>query len=108
MPIRIIKHEAVPQFYLRRLTCCVSSTAFAESCVASRYGGGRTASGERMNASAMTAVHRSRPFGSYVTVTSHSTGRSVTVFVRGRCIDLSTGAARVIGMSGGTVRVSLR
>ena len=37
---------------------CLSSTAFAESCVASRYGGGRTASGERMNASAMTAAHR--------------------------------------------------
>ena len=93
---------------------CLSSTAFAESCVASRYGGGRTASGERMIASAMTAAHRFRPFGSYVTVTSHSTGRSVTVrindrgpFVRGRCIDLSNGAARVIGMSG-TVRVSLR
>jgi rare lipoprotein A len=93
---------------------CLSSTALAESCVASRYGGGRTASGERMNASAMTAAHRSRPFGSYVTVTSHSNGRSVTVrindrgpFVRGRCIDLSNGAARVIGMSG-IGRVSLR
>ena len=92
---------------------CLSSTALAESCVASRYGG-RTASGERMNASAMTAAHRSRPFGSYVTVTSHSNGRSVTVrindrgpFVRGRCIDLSNGAARVIGMSG-IGRVSLR
>jgi len=93
---------------------CLSSTAFAESCVASRYGGGRTASGERMIASAMTAAHRFRPFGSYVTVTSHSTGRSVTVrindrgpFVRGRCIDLSNGAARVIGISG-IGRVSLR
>ena len=93
---------------------CLSTTAFAESCVASRYGGGRTASGERMNASAMTAAHRSRPFGSHVTVTSHSTGRSVTVrindrgpFVKGRCIDLSNGAARVLGFSG-TVMVSLR
>ena len=93
---------------------CLSPTAFAESCVASRYGGGRTASGERMNASALTAAHRSRPFGSYVTVTSHSTGRSVMVrindrgpFVKGRCIDLSNGAARVLGMSG-TGMVSLR
>jgi rare lipoprotein A len=95
---------------------CLSPTAFAESCVASRYGygGGRTASGERMDASAMTAAHRSRPFGSYVTVTSHSTGRSVTVrindrgpFVKGRCIDLSNGAAGVLGM-GGTGMVSLR
>ena len=95
---------------------CLSQPAFAESCVASRYGygGGQTASGERMDASAMTAAHRSRSFGSHVTVTSHSTGRSVTVrindrgpFVKGRCIDLSNGAARVLGMSG-TGIVSLR
>jgi rare lipoprotein A len=94
---------------------CLSASAFAETCVASRYGygGGRTASGERMNPNAMTAAHRARPFGSHVTVTSHSTGRSVTVrindrgpFVKGRCIDLSTGAARVLGMSG-TAMVSL-
>src|SRR5437899_11907133 len=86
---------------------CLSVPAFAETCVASRYGygGGRTASGERMNPSAMTAAHRSRPFGSHVTVTSHSTGRAVTVrindrgtFVRGRCIDLSNWAARVLGL----------
>jgi rare lipoprotein A len=95
---------------------CLSVPAFAETCVASRYGygGGRTASGERMNPNAMTAAHRARPFGSHVTVTLHSSGRSVTVrindrgpFVKGRCIDLSTGAARVLGM-GGTAMVSLR
>ena len=93
----------------------LSAPAFAETCIASHYGygGGRTASGERMNPSAMTAAHRARPFGSHVTVTSHSTGRSVTVrindrgpFVKGRCIDLSTGAARVLGFSG-TAMVSL-
>jgi rare lipoprotein A len=95
---------------------CLSASAFAETCVASHYGysGGRTASGERMDPSAMTAAHRTRPFGSHVTVTSHSTGRSVTVrindrgpFVNGRCIDLSTGAAYVLGI-GGTGIVSLR
>jgi rare lipoprotein A len=94
----------------------LSNSAFAETCAASRYGysGGRTASGERMNPNAMTAAHRTRPFGSHVTVTSHANGRTVTVrindrgpFVRGRCIDLSSGAARVIGMDG-IVRVSLR
>ena len=94
---------------------CLPAQAFAETCVASRYGygGGRTASGERMNPNAMTAAHRARPFGSHVTVTSHSTGRSVTVrindrgpFVKGRCIDLSNGAARVLGMSG-TAMVSV-
>jgi len=83
--------------------------------MASHYGysGGRTASGERMNASAMTAAHRAKPFGSNVTVTSHRSGRSVTVrindrgpFVKGRCIDLSDGAARALGMAG-VERVSL-
>src|SRR5215468_11525932 len=95
---------------------CLSTSALAETCVASRYGygGGRTASGERMNPSAMTAAHRTRPFGAHVTVTLQSNGRSVTVrindrgpFVKGRCIDLSTGAARALGMSG-TALVSLR
>jgi rare lipoprotein A len=95
---------------------CLSAPAVAETCIASQYGysGGKTASGERMNPNAMTAAHRARPFGSHVTVTSKSTGRSVTVrindrgpFVKGRCIDLSTGAARAIGM-GGTAMVSLQ
>ena len=95
---------------------CLSASAFAETCVASRYGynGGRTASGERMDPSAMTAAHRTRLFGSHITVTSLSTGRSITVrvndrgpFVKGRCIDLSTGAAHVLGIDG-TAMVSLR
>ena len=94
---------------------CWSASAFAETCIASRYGygGSPTASGERMDPNAMTAAHRNRPFGSHVTVTSHSSGRSVTVrindrgpFVKGRCIDLSTGAARELGMAG-TAMVSL-
>jgi rare lipoprotein A len=95
---------------------CFAAPAFAETCTASRYGygGSRTASGERMDANAMTAAHRSRAFGSHVTVTSQSTGRSVTVrindrgpFVKGRCIDLSNAAARELGMDG-TAVVSLR
>ena len=95
--------------------CFVSTSAFAETCIASHYGysGGRTASGERMNPSAMTAAHRTKSFGSHVTVTSEKSGRSVTVrindrgpFIKGRCIDLSTGAARALGMAG-IERVSL-
>jgi len=95
---------------------CISTSALAETCIASHYGysRGRTASGERMNPSEMTAAHRTRSFGSQVTVTSQSSGRSVTVrvndrgpFVKGRCIDLSTGAARALGMVG-LEMVSLR
>ncbi|MBR1122508.1 septal ring lytic transglycosylase RlpA family protein [Bradyrhizobium lablabi] len=94
---------------------CTSASASAETCIASHYGysGGRTASGERMNPNAMTAAHRTRPFGSQVTITSHKSGRSVIVrindrgpFIKGRCIDLSTGAARALGMNG-IQRVSL-
>ncbi|MCF2522364.1 septal ring lytic transglycosylase RlpA family protein [Bradyrhizobium sp. G127] len=99
---------------------CASAAARAQTCIASHYGvgegygGRRTASGERMNPAAMTAAHRSLPFGTEVTVTDLRTGRSVLVrindrgpFVRGRCIDLSYGAARALGM-GGTARVSVR
>ena len=92
----------------------------SETCIASHYGvgdgygGKRTASGEIMNPNAMTAAHRSLPFGSVVRVTNLANGRSVTVrindrgpFVAGRCIDLSAGAARAIGM-GGSARVSVQ
>jgi rare lipoprotein A len=85
------------------------------SGMASYYGnesGSRTASGQRMNAGAMTAAHRSLPFGTKLKVT-HG-GRSVVVtindrgpFVRGRVLDLSTGAARAIGLtSAGVGRVT--
>src|SRR6186713_1086950 len=65
---------------------CASTSAFAETCTASHYGysGGRTASDERMNPSTMTAAHRTRSFGSHVTVTSYASGRSVTVRVNDR------------------------
>ena len=64
----------------------------------------RTASGERMNPSAMTAAHRSLPFGTRVKVTNQNNGRSVVVrindrgpFVKGRFLDLSRGAAKQLG-----------
>lgn len=64
----------------------------------------RTASGERMDPAAMTAAHRSLPFGSKVRVTDQRSGRAVTVrindrgpFIQGRVIDLSKGAAEKLG-----------
>jgi rare lipoprotein A len=74
--------------------------------------GSRTASGQRMNSNAMTCAHRSLPFGTKLRVT-HG-GRSVIVtvndrgpFIRGRVLDLSTGAARAIGLtSAGVGRVT--
>jgi rare lipoprotein A len=64
----------------------------------------KTASGERMNPSAMTAAHRSLPFGTKVTVTNKKNGKSVVVrindrgpFIKGRVIDVSKGAAQKLG-----------
>ena len=65
----------------------------------------KTANGERMNPSAMTAAHRSLPFGTKVRVVNKANGKSVLVrindrgpFIRGRIIDLSKAAAKSIGM----------
>ena len=83
--------------------------ADAESGLASYYGYGKAGrSGE------MTCAHRTRPFGSMLTVTYG--GRSIQCrvndrgpFVRGRIIDLSVSAARALGMmNAGLVRVSVQ
>jgi rare lipoprotein A len=67
----------------------------------------RVASGGWFNPNAMTAAHRTLPFGTRVRVTHARNGRSVVVkindrgpFIKGRIIDLSKAAAGVIGMHG--------
>ncbi len=86
---------------------------------ASYYGrefdGRKTANGETYDMHALTAAHRSLPFGTRVKVTDIETGRSVVVrindrgpWARGRILDLSFEAARRIGMIGpGTARVRM-
>ena len=77
-----------------------------QSGMASYYWQGQmTASGVRFNPNAMTAAHRSYPFGTKVRVTNQRNGKTVVVtindrgpFIRGRIIDLSNAAAGVIGM----------
>jgi rare lipoprotein A len=71
------------------------------------YAGRRTASGERAQSGALTAAHKSFPFGTMVRVTNTRNNKSVVVrindrgpFVRGRVIDLTPAGARAIGMSG--------
>ena len=66
--------------------------------------GRRTASGERVQSGALTAAHRSLPFGTMVRVTNTRTSKSVVVrindrgpFVRGRVIDLTPAGAQAIG-----------
>jgi rare lipoprotein A len=75
--------------------------------IASVYNDQHTASGEQMNSGAMTAAHRTLPFGTKVTVVNRSNGRSAVVrindrgpFVRGRVIDLSPAAAQALNVDG--------
>jgi rare lipoprotein A len=76
--------------------------------VATSYSSGhRTASGQTFHAGGYTAAHRTLAFGSHLTVTNPRNGKSVTVeindrgpFTQGVTLDLASGAARAIGMSG--------
>jgi rare lipoprotein A len=83
--------------------------ANAQSGIASVYGydGQKTANGERASAGGLTAAHRSLPFGSHVRVTNKRNGKTVVVrindrgpFVKGRVIDVTPAAARMLGFSG--------
>ncbi|WP_208459422.1 septal ring lytic transglycosylase RlpA family protein [Paraburkholderia caribensis] len=76
------------------------------SWYARKFEGRRTANGERYNGQALTAAHRTLPFGTYVRVTSLSTAKTVVVrindrgpFVKGRVIDLSYAAASALGLT---------
>lgn len=96
-----------------------AGSALAQCGSASWYGPGfhgrLTASGERFNQNAMTAAHRSLPFGSVVRVTDQKTGKSVVVTItdRGpyhgaRIIDLSKAAGTKLGIiAAGTGKVCI-
>ncbi len=95
-------------------------TGYTERGIASWYGPGfhgkRTANGERYNMNAMTAAHRTLPFGTVVEVRNRDNRKTTRVrindrgpFIRGRIIDLSRGAAKRIDMLvAGTARVEIR
>ena len=80
-----------------------------------RFHGARTASGERYDEKALTAAHRTLPFGTRVQVTNLANGKSVVVtitdrgpFTKGRVIDVSRRAARKLDfLRDGTTRVRL-
>jgi len=80
-----------------------------------RFAGRRTASGERYNMHALTAAHKTLPLASYVRVTNMSNHKVVVVkindrgpYVRGRVIDLSYAAAKILGLQhAGTARVQI-
>lgn len=97
----------------------VTGPAMAQCGGASWYGPGfhgkTAASGERFDQNAMTAAHRSLPFGTVVTVVDQRTGKSVKVkindrgpFHGSRIIDLSKAAASKLGFrAAGTTKVCI-
>ncbi len=104
-PLRTVSASVAQQV----MTAAVGSVRLVVRGWASWYGSGfqgqRTASGEPFNPQALTAAHRTLPFGTQVRVTNLRNGQSVVVrindrgpHVRGRDIDISAGAARALGL----------
>jgi rare lipoprotein A len=105
---------------VRPVATATERPVFSQVGLASWYGpdfqGQTTADGERFNMQAMTAAHRSLPFGTIVRVTDLGTGRVVKVrindrgpMVAGRVLDLSKRAAGQLGITDdGTAPVRLQ
>ena len=118
----MIRNIVVAALLLTGLSPVVTGSTFAggNQCGgASWYGpgfnGNKTASGERFNQNAMTAAHKSLPFGTVVKVVDQRSGNSVRVTINdrgpyhgGRIIDLSKAAATELGFRGrGTTKVCI-
>jgi len=115
---RLTKHICVAAL-VTGLVISVTGPALAQCGGASWYGPGfhgkTAASGERFDENAMTAAHRSLPFGTVVKVTDQRTGKSINVkindrgpFHKGRIIDLSKAAACKLGFrNAGTTSVCI-
>ena len=101
-------------FIAALVLCLLNIPVRAEDCIASVYAFGdssqlatETASGIPLDDNAMTAAHKSLPFGSKVKVTNKENGHSITItitdrgpYVKGRCIDVSKAGARALGFDG--------
>ena len=87
------------------LTVLVQIQVGKASYYSKRVTGRMTASGDRLHHDSLTCAHRSYPFGTLLQVTNPSNGRMIVVrvndrgpFVRGRIVDLSWAAAKVLGI----------
>lgn len=100
--------KAVSVAALAAALLSLSTAAYAQCGGASWYGPGfngkKAASGEIFNENAMTAAHRSLPFGTKLMVTDQRTGSQIQVTINdrgpfhgGRIIDLSKAAATKLG-----------
>jgi len=100
--------RAIGVAFFFSFTAVVTPALAAQSGIAAIYSyHSRTASGETSRPSALTAAHRTLPFGTMVRVTNKRNGRTVVVrindrgpFTRGRVIDLTPAAATHLGFSG--------
>lgn len=86
------------------LTLSTTTMAGIASYYGSKFHGKRTASGSIYNMHALTAAHKTLPFGSKVRVTNLKNNKTVDVkitdrgpFIKGRVIDLSKKANEIIG-----------
>lgn len=101
----VFRRRGICSFAAVVFLAIVPSAAKAQCGGASWYAlTSTTASGERMNPAAMTAAHRSLPFGTKVRVVNRRNGKAVVVrindrgpFVSGRILDLSKAAAEKLG-----------
>jgi rare lipoprotein A len=106
-------------FALVGLSAAVAEVSMTQEGIASWYGphfnGRRTSNGEIYDMDGFTAAHRTLPFGVRARVTNLTNGAQVVVrindrgpFVPGRIIDLSRGAATLLGMlTAGTAKVRI-
>ncbi|MGD1700270.1 septal ring lytic transglycosylase RlpA family protein [Dapis sp. BLCC M229] len=108
-PLKEIAGKPKPKTQPEPQKVAVGPITFQFKGWASWYGPGfhgrLSASGERFNQYAMTAAHKTLPFGTKVRVTNLKNGSSVIVrindrgpFTPGRVIDVSSAAARILGM----------
>ncbi len=102
--------------YMGNVPFCAHELPYSDVGIASiyHYSSKKTASGDIFDPTALTAAHKSLPFGTRVKVTNKKNGLSVIVtindrgpFVRGRIIDLTPAAAKAIKFSG-LARVEIR
>ncbi len=105
------------RFRLSCFSCCIFSVLLFSSCgryvtqtgkasyYSNSFEGKATANGETFHQNALTAAHKTLPFGTLVTVKNLSNGKTITVrindrgpYAAGRIIDLSESAAQKIDM----------
>ena len=117
-PIYKTKGQPQPKPQLRWIIgdqTILESTIGIASYYGAEFAGRPTANGEVFNPNAMTAAHKTYPFGTKIRVVNLKNNKSVIIrindrgpFVKGRIIDLSRGAAKEISMIvDGTARVRL-